>query len=129
MYDIDDFKKFNDTYGHLFGDLVLKSIAGLVKKSIRKNDIVARFGGEEFVIMFPYTNAESAYEKAEALRWKISNLVVTDKEYSASVTVSMGVSSFPEHWIQLLIKYDAALYCRKKEKLCNYRYIILSLIV
>lgn len=122
LYDIDDFKKFNDTYGHLFGDLVLKSIAGLVKKSIRKNDIVARFGGEEFVIMFPYTNAESAYEKAEALRWKISNLVVTDKEYSASVTVSMGVSSFPEHadTEDLLLKSaDAALYrAKRKGKNC-----------
>lgn len=116
MYDIDYFKKFNDKYGHLFGDIVLKSLASLVKNSIRKNDIVARFGGEEFIIMLPHTNAEGAYEKAEYLRQKISNFIIKDNEHSASVTVSMGVSSFPEiaDTEELLLKSaDAALYQAK----------------
>ncbi|MDD4297761.1 MAG: diguanylate cyclase, partial [Ruminiclostridium sp.] len=113
MYDIDNFKKFNDTYGHLFGDEVLKSIAQLVKRSIRKNDIIARFGGEEFIILLPHTSAKAACEKAEELRKSIESMVVQDKLMSASVTVSMGVSTFPdfaETEDSLLRSVDAALY-------------------
>lgn len=116
LYDIDNFKKFNDTYGHLFGDVVLKSIARLVKNSIRKNDIVARFGGEEFIIMLPHTGAEAAYEKAEELRNSISNLIITDNGNSASVTISMGISAFPKHADTedlLLRSADVALYQAK----------------
>ena len=113
MYDIDNFKKFNDTYGHLFGDIVLKSISRLVKSSIRKNDIIARFGGEEFIILLPHTSAGAAYEKAEELRKSIESIVVQDKVTSASVTVSMGVSTFPDFADSedsLLRSVDAALY-------------------
>lgn len=118
LYDIDNFKKFNDTYGHLFGDVVLKSIARLVKESIRKNDIVARFGGEEFVVLLPHTSLEAAYEKAEKLRKGISSLIVCDGEFSASVTVSLGVSSFPKFadTEDLLLKSaDIALYKAKNQ--------------
>jgi diguanylate cyclase (GGDEF)-like protein len=117
LYDIDDFKKFNDTYGHLFGDIVLKTIAQMVKESIRKDDLVARFGGEEFIIMLPHTGKEAAYEKAEDLRRRIAQLIIQDGEVSASVTVSMGVSTFPslaKTELTLLNSADEALYQAKK---------------
>lgn len=117
LYDIDDFKKFNDTYGHLFGDIVLKSLARLVKDSVRKNDIVARFGGEEFIILLSHTNMDNAVEKAEEIRQKVSDLVVRDKDVAASVTISMGVSSFPgmaQTEDSLLKSADIALYNAKK---------------
>jgi diguanylate cyclase (GGDEF)-like protein len=113
LYDIDNFKRFNDSYGHLFGDIVLKMLAQLVKESIRKDDIVARFGGEEFIILLPHTGKELACEKAEELRKKISELTIRDKDVAASVTVSMGVSTFPtlaQTELTLLNSADEALY-------------------
>lgn len=117
LYDIDNFKRFNDSYGHLFGDIVLKSLAQLVKESIRKDDIVARFGGEEFIILLPHTGSEMACEKAEELRRKISELTISDKDVTASVTVSMGVSTFPtiaQGELALLNSADEALYEAKR---------------
>ncbi|NLO38998.1 MAG: sensor domain-containing diguanylate cyclase [Ruminiclostridium sp.] len=117
LYDIDNFKRFNDTYGHLFGDIVLKTLAKLVKESIRKDDIVARFGGEEFIVLLPHTGKELAYEKAEELRKKISELTIRDQSIEASVTVSMGVSTFPtlaQTELTLINSADEALYVAKK---------------
>lgn len=119
FFDVDDFKAYNDTYGHLFGDMILQSIALTVKESVRKDDIVARFGGEEFVILLPYTGKEMAYEKAEELRRKISELVVCDRnnDIAKSVSVSMGVSTFPtlaKDETELLNSADEALYMAKE---------------
>ena len=77
--------------------MILQAIALTVKESVRKDDVVARFGGEEFVILLPYTGKEMAYEKAEELRRKISELVICDKDNNVAraVSVSMGVSTFP----------------------------------
>jgi diguanylate cyclase (GGDEF)-like protein len=116
IFDIDFFKRFNDTFGHLFGDKVLKSIAELVKGSLRNSDVLARFGGEEFIILFPRTNLNEAYEKVEALRAKISQLIVKDSLVTASVTVSFGIASFPEcsgTETELLRFADDALYDAK----------------
>lgn len=116
LYDIDNFKRFNDTYGHLFGDIVLKTLAKLVKESIRKDDIVARFGGEEFIILLPHTGNDQAFEKAEELRKNISELTIRDKDVAVSVTVSMGVSTFPtlaQTELTLLNSADEALYVAK----------------
>lgn len=116
IFDIDHFKKFNDTFGHLFGDKVLKAIANIVKGSLRKTDVLARFGGEEFIILFPRTKVEEAYEKAEMLRRKISSTVIKDNLVTASVTVSFGVSSYPECAAtegELLRTADGALYDAK----------------
>lgn len=116
IFDIDHFKKFNDTYGHLFGDKVLKSIVDLVKGCIRSTDIFARFGGEEFIILFPRTRLKEAYEKAELLRDKVSKASIKDELISVSVTVSFGVSSFPEcasNENQLVRFADDALYKAK----------------
>ncbi|AGI40139.1 diguanylate cyclase [Thermoclostridium stercorarium subsp. stercorarium DSM 8532] len=118
FFDVDDFKVYNDTYGHLFGDMILKSIALTVKEAVRKDDVVARFGGEEFVVLLPHTDKETAYEKAEELRRKISEIVVCDKSDNSaiSVSVSMGVSTFPTlalNEIDLLNSADEALYMAK----------------
>lgn len=117
IFDIDHFKKFNDTFGHLFGDKVLKSIAELVRKCLRSTDILARFGGEEFVILLPRTALHEAYEKMEALRTKIAQLQVKDDLISASVTVSFGVSSYKgcaRNESELIRTADDALYEAKE---------------
>jgi len=113
IFDIDHFKKFNDTYGHLFGDLVLKTMSAHIMKTLRKEDIFARYGGEEFVILLPYTSLEQAKEKAEDLRIGVSQLSITDRVVSASVTISVGVSTFPvtaRSAHELISTADNALY-------------------
>lgn len=115
--DIDYFKKFNDTYGHLFGDVVLKTVAQTIKASVRSTDTVARFGGEEFVVIMPRTNIKEAYEKVEALRKKIETTVVNDNLISASVTASFGVACFPDNSFtqhELVKHADKALYKAKE---------------
>jgi len=96
IFDIDRFKMFNDTFGHLFGDQVLISIVNEVKAALRKHDIIARYGGEEFIILFPRTKLTDAHDKAEELRKIIQKHVIKDNLVSVSVTASFGVSSFPE---------------------------------
>lgn len=118
IFDIDHFKKFNDTYGHLFGDLVIKNIAAYIMKKLRKEDIFARYGGEEFVILMPHTTLEQVLDKAEELRKGIGSLVITDKEISASVTISVGVSTYPDtadSQVTLLKSADNALYEAKRQ--------------
>ncbi len=117
ILDIDKFKKFNDTYGHLFGDIVLKSVAQTIKNNLRATDTVARFGGEEFVIILPRTNAVEAFEKIEELRLKVANNIVKDNVISASVTASFGISSFPDisgNQMELIRDADNALYKAKE---------------
>ncbi len=113
IFDIDHFKKFNDTYGHLFGDLVLKTICAHIMKTLRKEDIFARYGGEEFVVLMPHVSLEQAQEKAEDLRKSISQLTITDRVVAASVTMSVGVSTFPQTAskpTELIKTADDALY-------------------
>ncbi len=116
IFDIDFFKKFNDTYGHMFGDRVLISTVEVVKAELRKNDMIARFGGEEFIILLPRTNLSDAYEKVEILRKKISENIIEDNLISASVTASFGISSFDEcafNENDLVRTADDALYDAK----------------
>ncbi len=117
IFDIDHFKRFNDTFGHLFGDKVLKHISTLLKNSIRSGDIIARFGGEEFVLLFPRTGLKEAYEKVEILREKIAKTTIRDELVAASVTVSFGLASYPEVSTtesELLKMSDNALYDAKE---------------
>ena len=117
IFDIDYFKRFNDTYGHLFGDKVIKTIAATIKESLGENDIIARYGGEEFVILYPQTDLEEAYQKVEKLRKILEQIVITDGKNSASVTASFGVACYPDNAdnvTQLLRISDKALY-RAKE--------------
>ncbi len=94
MMDIDDFKKINDTYGHRTGDQVLKEIADMIKKLVRKTDIVARYGGEEFAIILPHTNLEGAEEEAERIRATISGHAYANLT-KENLTVSLGAVSYP----------------------------------
>ncbi|MCQ2911734.1 MAG: sensor domain-containing diguanylate cyclase [Clostridia bacterium] len=118
LFDIDHFKNFNDTYGHLHGDKVLKEVSHYVEKELRANDTIYRYGGEEFVIYFKELGINEAYEYLDRLRMGISQLQIkTDKNEVTQVTVSMGVTEFPtyDHSIQGLIeKADQAMYNSKE---------------
>ena len=94
MMDLDDFKKINDTYGHRTGDRVLKEVANIIKKLVRKADIVARYGGEEFAIILPQTNLKGAEEDAERIRAAILNHTYTGL-IKENTTISLGVASYP----------------------------------
>lgn len=120
IFDIDDFKLFNDTEGHLAGDNVLKEVARVARQSLRSNDIIARFGGEEFAILMPQTNNEKKESLivVERMRKNIKEALTRkwEKFPRPSVTVSIGISSFPEDGksSEDLIKHaDIALYRAK----------------
>jgi len=116
MLDIDNFKQINDTYGHRVGDMVLKEISALIKKGVRKTDIVARYGGEEFSVILPHTLLKGAVDEAERLREMIDNHAYAGL-VNHRVTVSVGVASYPQKGAMNsgdLVNYaDDALYKAK----------------
>lgn len=127
LFDIDHFKKFNDTYGHQQGDIVLIEVAKLMKLTVRDTvDIPARYGGEEFVIILPETDAKGALLVAERLRKTIEAFDFPGQEQSLKVTVSLGVSTFPDHASTksvLIKKADLALYeCKNRGRNCSFIY-------
>jgi diguanylate cyclase (GGDEF)-like protein len=98
VIDIDHFKKFNDTYGHDGGDALLVNFAKMLAQNVRNEDIVCRYGGEEFVVILPGTNAEGGMARANILRTLASEMtVVIDKKTVANITFSAGMSVFPQH--------------------------------
>lgn len=112
--DIDHFKAVNDQYGHAVGDEVLKAIAALMTSHVRGEDVIARTGGEEFVVLLPATGLAAAGRFAERLRVAIAQ---TAFDEVGTVTVSLGIASHPGHGIDLnqaLVLADAALYRAKK---------------
>lgn len=119
IFDIDHFKRFNDNFGHLAGDVMLKEIASFVTANVRKEDIVSRYGGEEFLIIMPDASLSVAKERAEFLRRKVKDLKILYQDRLLDpVTLSFGVSSFPLHGrdVETLIKKaDEALYRAKGE--------------
>lgn len=119
VLDLDYFKKFNDTYGHLAGDAVLKSVAVLLKFLAGPDSIVARYGGEEFALVMPVP-AEVAYQRVEAIRIAVLRHVVEFEGYRLQgITVSGGIASYPEHAADdrdLLLKADSAMYWGAKER-------------
>ena len=118
LFDVDHFKRFNDTYGHQQGDIVLIEAAKIVKDSVRDNiDIPCRYGGEEFTIIMPETDAVGARVLAERLRKRIESYEFPGQEKPLHVTISIGVSIFPDDAadkLMLIKKSDDALY-RAKE--------------
>lgn len=133
MIDVDFFKTFNDTYGHLRGDTALKMVASTLKKSSRNSDFVARFGGEEFSVILPNTNSEGAMHCAEELRRAIDKVPWPDRD----VTVSIGVTTIEYRQVKgdiatdvptevltkLLNEADKALYQAKetgRNKACHF---------
>ncbi|RKX70016.1 hypothetical protein DRP53_06335 [candidate division WOR-3 bacterium] len=115
MLDIDNFKKFNDQYGHLFGDQILSALAKLLASSVRASDIVTRYGGDEFVIVLPETTKEQALILAERLR-NIVNQHTFEK--NVHLTVSMGLASYPidsQDVFPLIDRVDHLLYISKSK--------------
>ncbi|MDR0569472.1 MAG: GGDEF domain-containing protein [Spirochaetaceae bacterium] len=117
VVDVDFFKKFNDTYGHIAGDRVLEHIAALIKQGVRLEDVPARFGGEEFTVLLPDTNAEEAYGVAERLRNGVSQLSVSWDSPLAQVTISLGIFTFDnstDSITEIVDRADKALYKSKE---------------
>lgn len=118
MIDLDHFKKFNDTYGHDAGDMVLRDTGASLTKGIRAEDFVCRFGGEEFVVILPTADPETSRARAEKLRTKMRELTITYQGKSLGmVTISVGVAAFPAHGTspkELMAAADAALYQAKR---------------
>ena len=117
VFDIDHFKKLNDTHGHLAGDSVLIKVASILKSSFRKNDIVARFGGEEFVVLCLETSHENLFKTVDSIREKIAQTDFLFENETLSVTISGGISSFPESAKNpeaLFATADRALYEAKR---------------
>ena len=119
MLDLDHFKKFNDTHGHEAGDSVLRETATFLAASVRAEDIVCRFGGEEFLIILPTADRAAAHGRAEKICANLRLLeVVHQGQHVGTVTVSVGVAALPEHGVtpqRLLEAADAALYRAKRE--------------
>lgn len=122
MFDVDHFKKFNDTYGHETGDDLLRELGAMVKTVIRGHDIACRYGGEEFTLILPGADLSAAQRRAEELRIKVRSnlrLKVAGPEGATmvSVTLSLGVAVYPGHGADkaaLLKAADMALYQAKK---------------
>lgn len=118
MIDVDRFKSFNDTYGHAAGDQVLRVIAGALGSAFRKTDIVGRYGGEEFVIAMPETNAAAGGRKLEDFRQLIAGTPIQLKDgKTVNVTISGGLAAFPQdglHEEELLSVADARLFEAKR---------------
>lgn len=113
MLDIDHFKKVNDTFGHLTGDMVLTKLADLLKNSVRGSDTVGRWGGEEFLIILPQTSLSSARSAAEKILTSVENVEFPNVKH---ITCSAGVATFREGDTpeKLLSRADTALYHAKK---------------
>lgn len=118
MMDLDDFKKSNDTYGHQFGDEVLRQTAKIILDNIDEKDMVARYGGEEIVIYIQdIENKEKVYEKIDNIRMNISKNIITWGENKSNITASFGISYYPtdgKDLSEVLSVADVRLYVAKR---------------
>ncbi|RUO25396.1 GGDEF domain-containing protein [Aliidiomarina minuta] len=117
VVDIDNFKVINDNYGHIAGDKTLQVIANMLKKSLRDTDFVCRYGGEEFVILFPQTSVQQATELLDKSRSRIKNIPFRFKNKNISITISAGVADFGTEDSKTTVfeRADSALYQAKKQ--------------
>jgi diguanylate cyclase (GGDEF)-like protein len=119
MFDIDFFKRVNDTYGHSCGDMVLKKVARIILDSTRSSDIAARYGGEEFVVLISYPGKDMALRIAERIRRAIEDYEIEYKENTLRVTISCGVACYDKSLdvsVDAMIeRADKALYKSKQE--------------
>ncbi|GHU67752.1 diguanylate cyclase [Spirochaetia bacterium] len=118
MMDVDKFKNFNDTYGHLAGDRVLESLAVTIKQALRLEDVPSRFGGEEFTVLLPDSDKEAAFVVAERLRTSVAAMHVPWDPPLPQVTISLGVVTFSRDLdlpaSELIQRADEALYLSKE---------------
>jgi diguanylate cyclase (GGDEF)-like protein len=119
VIDVDKFKNFNDSYGHLAGDKVLENLAQVIKKGVRGDDIPSRFGGEEFTVLLPHTDQPTAWNVAERLRINVAEMKVPWDVPLPQVTISLGVFSFDQNSgvdvNTILRRADDALYTSKQQ--------------
>lgn len=122
LLDLDHFKRVNDRHGHLAGDEVLRAVAVAIRSAVREDDLVGRYGGEEFAVVLPGLGADDVYLAAERVRDAVARLRVPTRDLDgtervvAGLTASVGASAFPEHGpdhTSLLLAADAALYQAK----------------
>jgi diguanylate cyclase (GGDEF)-like protein len=119
LFDIDNFKSYNDTNGHLAGDKLLQELAGLVNEAVRKDDIFGRFGGEEFLLIMPHTASNQALAAAEKIRALLAShpFAFADKQPLKMISISGGVAEYPQQGLDkdsLLHAADEALYEAKR---------------
>jgi len=119
MLDLDKFKSINDSYGHLFGNSVLMKVAELIKMSVRKYDVVARYGGDEFAILMPDSDVQAARYLAERLQKEITELTFLFGKEAFSISASIGISTFPPEEIvdseSIIVEADHALFVAKSK--------------
>ncbi len=126
MIDIDNFKRVNDTYGHLVGDQVLICLAHRLKRVLRRSDYLCRVGGEEFVFVMPETDLDTAFKVAERLRNAIETYVCETTSGGVKITISIGIatSTKDDTYETLIVRADRALYMAKrmgKNRVCTIR--------
>ncbi len=118
MIDVDHFKLFNDSYGHVAGDILLEEIASVLRKTVRNEDVVARFGGEEFIVMLVECTHEVSFDIANRIREEIARIKIPYKDQLLSVTASIGLMNINQNNLsesaQLIRKADIALYHSKE---------------
>lgn len=115
LIDLDRFKEHNDTYGHLAGDKILQEVAGKMRSLLGQSGIIARFGGDEFMILLP----DSDTGRAEQTMQRIKDIVSTEILNGTNITISVGIATFPiagDNGEKLLLAADAALYAAKAER-------------
>ena len=117
MLDVDYFKNFNDTYGHLTGDQILREMGVLIRQNIREIDIAGRFGGEEFCVILPDTDLEGACYAGERIRSAVEAAHIKAYDHTVQATVSVGIAVYPrdaKKSVELVDKADWSLYKAKK---------------
>lgn len=126
MLDVDHFKNFNDQYGHLMGDQILREVGNLIREHIREIDIAGRFGGEEFCVILPDTDRAGARYAAERIHRAVGSSVIRAYDAEVKITVSLGASTSPEDGTRmegLIDKADWALYRAKQDgrnRICSF---------
>ena len=113
--DIDHFKKVNDQYGHIVGDVVLQKVSQIISNNLRNVDIISRYGGEEFVVILPFCDKEDVQRVIERIRYTTETHPIVVDDLNISITLSAGVATSPDiHVKQLLERADEALYAAKE---------------
>jgi diguanylate cyclase (GGDEF)-like protein len=118
MVDSDNLKKVNDAHGHEAGDRLIKLVAQCIRDDLRPSDVVARYGGDEFMCLLPETGSAAAVEVAERLRERIAETALHAGENAIPTTVSIGVATYPEHgdaFDAVAKNADRALYTSKAQ--------------
>jgi diguanylate cyclase len=116
MIDIDHFKPINDNFGHAVGDAVLMAIGAACRSAVRSDDVIGRLGGEEFAMLMPLTDQETAFRIVDRLREAVAAIAIPAHDgRSVSVTISVGMAMFADQQIdKLLLDADRALYLAKE---------------